>query len=173
MLIIAVLGDIITNNSLNNWSEGFWGYQVVATLNNHCENFRNLIFVVTVQVSQQVGVELEELDLMSSNHPWNEPEHVQLDLIFIIAFLQLGKQFLNKGMWVVYGIDREEICAHVNHLLSQSFSLHLFYSFFKLLLSLLSHFWSFSLFKETDFLVCILFFIRRISIIWVEIVIED
>jgi len=69
MLIIAVLGDIITNNSLNNWSEGFWGYQVVATLNNHCENFRNLIFVVTVQVSQQVGVELEELDLMSSNHP--------------------------------------------------------------------------------------------------------
>lgn len=48
MLIIAVLGDIIANYPLNNWSKGFWGYQIVAALNNHGKNLRNFIFVVTV-----------------------------------------------------------------------------------------------------------------------------
>jgi len=172
MLVIAVLGDIITNNPLNNWFKGFWGYQVVATLNNHCKNFRNLIFVMTIQISQQVGVKLQKLDLMSSNHPWNKTEHKQLNLVFIIAFLQFGKQFLNKGMWVVYGINRQEVCAHVNQLLSQGFSLNLLDSFFKLLLSLLRHFGSLSLLQESNFLIGILIS-RWIFIFWVEIVIQN
>jgi hypothetical protein len=68
-------------------------------------------------------------------------------------------------MWVINGINRQEVCAHVNQLLSQGFSLHLLDRFFKLLLSLLGHLRSFPLLQESNFLIGILLIIGRISII--------
>jgi hypothetical protein len=118
VLIIAIFGTIVANNSLDHWPHRLWWNKTMARLNDHGKDFRYLILVMTVQISQQVWVKLQKLDLVSSDHSGDQSQHVQFDLVFVIAFLQLGEKFFNETKRIIDGINWQKIGAKVDKLLS-------------------------------------------------------
>jgi len=86
----------------------------MARFNDHGENLRNFIFVVTVQITQKIWIELKQLNLMTANHSRNQSEHVELNLVFIVGFLQFAEKFLDECLWVINGVNWEEISGEMD-----------------------------------------------------------
>lgn len=68
MLILAILGHEVADDLLDNWPKGFGRHEIVARLDDHGEDLGYLIFAVRRQISQEVRVELKQLDLVAANH---------------------------------------------------------------------------------------------------------
>lgn len=63
----------------------------MAGLNDHGEDLRDLVLVVSTQIPKKIRVEREQLNFMSANHSGNKSELIQFDLVLLSGFLELGE----------------------------------------------------------------------------------
>mmetsp|Transcript_16553 Transcript_16553/g.28153 ORF Transcript_16553/g.28153 Transcript_16553/m.28153 type:complete len:281 (-) Transcript_16553:1057-1899(-) len=84
VLVVAVLSDEVGDDLLDDWPDGLGGDEVVAALDDHGKDLADLVLVVGGEVAEEVGVELEELDLVPADHPRDQPQHVQFNLVLVV-----------------------------------------------------------------------------------------
>ena len=58
MLVLTVLCDIIVNDLFDDRFDFFRWNQLVTRLNDHCKNLTNLIFLMAIEVAENVLIEL-------------------------------------------------------------------------------------------------------------------
>lgn len=123
MLVGAVLGHIVVNNSLNYRLDLFRRDELVATFDNHCEDLSNLVLLMGGKISEYIGVELEDHQFVAPDKSRHHPQHVELHLVPVVALLQLGEQSLGHGLRIIKHVDGEEIGLHVSFILALLLSL--------------------------------------------------
>lgn len=111
MLVLAVFSDIVVDDLLGDRLDLLGRDELVARLNNHGENLTDFVLLMGVQVPQNVGVELEDDQVVAADETRHKPEHEQLDLVLVIGLLQLAEETVGEVLGVVKSVDREEVCA--------------------------------------------------------------
>ena len=73
----------------------------MATLNDHGENLTNLVFLMTVQVPQNIGVELQDHQIVTTDQAGNKAQHEQLDLVFIVRLLKFAEKSISVILRII------------------------------------------------------------------------
>ena len=66
-LVLTVFSDIIVDNFLSDGFDLLRRYKLVATFNDHGENLSNFVFLVTIQVSENEGIELQNDQIVTTD----------------------------------------------------------------------------------------------------------
>ena len=122
----------------------------MARFDNHGENFRDFVLVVSSKVTEQVRVELQKLNLVAADHSGNKSQHEELNFILIIALLELRKQAFDESLCIVNGVDWQKVGIKLDQALSGLLTFNQFDCSVELLLSIFCHFRSLSLLKKRN-----------------------
>ena len=155
MLVMAVLSDEIGYDSFDDGADGLRRYQLMARLNDHGEDLGDLILVVAGQVAQQVRIELQHLNLVTANKSRNQTQHIQFDLVAVIALLELGEQFIHEASRIVQRIDRQEVRGELDKTFTRHLTFLDFDCFLELCLAMLRHLGTLALLEQLDLLVAL------------------
>mgnify|MGYP000872813199 CR=1 FL=1 len=84
VLVLAVLGHVVVDDFLRDGLDLLRRHQFVARLDYHGEDLANLVFLVRVQIAQNVRVELQDEQIVSADETRDEPKHEKFDLVLVI-----------------------------------------------------------------------------------------
>lgn len=89
VLIVAVFRDVVRDDPLNDRSYDFRRNHFVTRFNDHGEDLADLVLRVARQVPQQVRIESRHLNFVTTNETRDQSQHIQFDLVAVVALLQL------------------------------------------------------------------------------------
>ncbi len=88
MPIIAILSDVVIDDSLYQWLYLFRRHQFMACLYYHRKYFSYLLFIMRLKVPEYMCVEGHEHELVSANHARDQAHHQQLHFVSVCRFTQ-------------------------------------------------------------------------------------